>query len=82
MSTYLADPTFDVTKLFGAAKFWSSSREMYWSVSVLWGDADFVFDLILEPERQYADENCTIRLYHDMHTGKWWWKSQVFNNSS
>ncbi|KAJ7248067.1 hypothetical protein C8J57DRAFT_1522618 [Mycena rebaudengoi] len=28
------------------------------------------------PERHYADEDHTMRLYHDMHTGKWWWATQ------
>ncbi|KAF8887468.1 hypothetical protein CPB84DRAFT_1684661, partial [Gymnopilus junonius] len=42
----------------------------------LWGDTNFVFNLIFEPKCQYADEDCTIWLYHDMHTGKWWWTTQ------
>jgi len=25
----------------------------------------------------YLDADQTIRLYHDMHTGKWWWETQV-----
>ena len=48
-------------------------------VQALWGDPEFTDDLILEPERQYADEDQTIRMYHDMHTAKWWWKTQVIN---
>jgi len=43
----------------------------------LWGDPDFDGDLILEPERLYADEDMTIRIYHEMNTGKWWWDTQV-----
>jgi hypothetical protein len=43
----------------------------------LWGDPDFAEHLIFEPERHYADENETTRMYHEMHTGKWWWKTQV-----
>ena len=43
----------------------------------LWGDPDFEGDLILEPERLYADEDMTIRIYHEMNTGKWWWDTQV-----
>ncbi|KAI0667134.1 hypothetical protein C8Q78DRAFT_1070858 [Trametes maxima] len=27
-------------------------------------------------ERHYADADKTIRLYHDLHTGKWWWSVQ------
>ncbi|KAJ3560355.1 hypothetical protein NP233_g10889 [Leucocoprinus birnbaumii] len=29
------------------------------------------------PERHYADEDKTVWMYHDMHTGKWWWNTQV-----
>ncbi len=46
-------------------------------IRAIWGDADFADDLIYEPERHYADEDQTVRLYHDMHTGKWWWRTQV-----
>ncbi|KAF8805410.1 hypothetical protein BYT27DRAFT_7224995 [Phlegmacium glaucopus] len=43
----------------------------------LWGDPDFADDLILKPERLYADEDMTICIYHDMNTGRWWWDMQV-----
>lgn len=43
----------------------------------LWQDPEFVNDLILEPERQYADSERGNRMYHDMHTGDWWWDTQV-----
>ena len=43
----------------------------------LWGDPDFDGDLILEPERLYADGDMTIRIYYDMNTRKWWWDTQV-----
>jgi len=33
--------------------------------------------LIRAPEKHYADEECKMRLYHDMHTGDWWWSTQV-----
>lgn len=52
-------------------------RDVMGCVRALWGDPEFTGDLILEPERHYADENETIRMYHDMHTAKWWWKTQV-----
>ncbi|KAJ3818442.1 hypothetical protein F5880DRAFT_1491390 [Lentinula raphanica] len=32
--------------------------------------------LCVAPERHYSDANKTNRLYHDMHTGKWWWCTQ------
>ena len=53
------------------------SRDIIECLEALWGDPDFVDELITEPERHYADGNMTIRMYHDMHTGKWWWTTQV-----
>ncbi|KAM5534937.1 hypothetical protein V8D89_011397 [Ganoderma adspersum] len=32
--------------------------------------------LVFIPECHYADEDHTIHLYHDLHTGKWWWQMQ------
>ena len=46
-------------------------------IKALLGNADFAKELVFSPERHYSDEDCTIRLYHDMHTGKWWWDTQV-----
>ena len=46
-------------------------------IEALLGNTDFAKDLIFAPERHYSDEDCTIRLYHDLHTGKWWWDTQV-----
>ena len=46
-------------------------------VQALLGNVEFSKFLIYSPERHYSDGNCTIRLYHDMHTGKWWWDTQV-----
>ncbi|KZS88772.1 hypothetical protein SISNIDRAFT_396786, partial [Sistotremastrum niveocremeum HHB9708] len=31
------------------------------------------------PEEHYADEACTERLYNEIHTGKWWSRTQVCN---
>ncbi|KIJ60181.1 hypothetical protein HYDPIDRAFT_32447 [Hydnomerulius pinastri MD-312] len=42
----------------------------------LFGDPEFAKDLVFLPERHYADEDQTQRLYHDLHTGKWWWQTQ------
>ncbi|KAK7031890.1 hypothetical protein R3P38DRAFT_3313820 [Favolaschia claudopus] len=42
----------------------------------LFGDPEFAPDLIFAPERQYADADKTVRLFHDLHTGKWWWETQ------
>ncbi|KAJ7501988.1 hypothetical protein B0H11DRAFT_2188562 [Mycena galericulata] len=44
--------------------------------AALFGDPEFAAHLKVSPERHYADEDQTVRLYHDMHTGKWWWATQ------
>ena len=46
-------------------------------ISSLLGDPNFAEHLIFSPERHYGDQDMTVRLYHDMHTGKWWWETQV-----
>ncbi|KAJ7254453.1 hypothetical protein C8J57DRAFT_1076155 [Mycena rebaudengoi] len=46
-------------------------------VKALYGDPEFAQDLIFAPERHYADADKTIRVYHDMHTSVWWWKTQA-----
>lgn len=47
-------------------------------VKVLYGDAEFApylkFDL---REHHFEDESCDNQIYHDMHTGEWWWSTQV-----
>ena len=46
-------------------------------IASLIGDPAFAEHLIFSPERHYVDQDMTVRLYHDMHTGKWWWETQV-----
>ena len=43
----------------------------------IFGDPNFAGLLVFVPERHYSDKDNTERLYHDMHTGKWWWDTQV-----
>ncbi|KAJ7119227.1 hypothetical protein C8R43DRAFT_1152418 [Mycena crocata] len=45
-------------------------------IKALYGDPEFAHELVFKPERHYADADKTIRLYHDMHTAEWWWKTQ------
>ncbi|THU88727.1 hypothetical protein K435DRAFT_679303, partial [Dendrothele bispora CBS 962.96] len=52
------------------------SRDLLECLKSLWGNPDFAGQLIVEPELHYVDEDMTIRAYHDMHTGKWWWDKQ------
>ncbi|KAJ6559035.1 hypothetical protein B0H10DRAFT_1846098 [Mycena sp. CBHHK59/15] len=52
------------------------SRDIIECVRVLWGDSDFAPYLFVAPERHYIDKDKTIRMYHNMHTSKWWWSTQ------
>jgi hypothetical protein len=52
-------------------------RDIIECIKALFGDPEMAQYLILAPERHYIDEDKTIRCYHDMHTGKWWWNTQV-----
>lgn len=60
-------------------------RDILHCVRSLYGNPEFLSLLIFAPERHYVDSDQTNRLYHDMHTGKWWWETQVshfrFNKS-
>ncbi|KAK7025769.1 hypothetical protein R3P38DRAFT_3531625 [Favolaschia claudopus] len=52
------------------------SRDILECVRALWGDSEFAPYLFVAPERHYLDKDKTIRMYHNMHTGKWWWSTQ------
>ncbi|KAG1810188.1 uncharacterized protein HD556DRAFT_1428325 [Suillus plorans] len=51
-------------------------RDVVECVRSLYGDPDFARYLAFAPERHYSDKDKTVRLFHDMHTGKWWWDTQ------
>ncbi|KAK7041206.1 hypothetical protein R3P38DRAFT_3309998 [Favolaschia claudopus] len=53
------------------------SRDILECVRALWGDSEFAPYLFVAPERHYIDKDKTIHMYHNMHTGKWWWDTQV-----
>ncbi|KAG1831486.1 hypothetical protein EV424DRAFT_1342862 [Suillus variegatus] len=42
----------------------------------LYGNPDFARYLTFALEWHYADDDETVRLFHDMHMGKWWWEMQ------
>lgn len=46
-------------------------------IKALYGDPEHAQYLCFAPERHYADSSNTTRLYHDLHTGEWWWSVQV-----
>ncbi|TFK59084.1 hypothetical protein BDN72DRAFT_781236 [Pluteus cervinus] len=45
-------------------------------IRTLWGNRELTPHLIFRPERHYKDADCTDRIYHDMHSAKWWWATQ------
>ncbi|KAI0065024.1 hypothetical protein BV25DRAFT_1869164 [Artomyces pyxidatus] len=45
-------------------------------IKALYGDPTFAPHLAFAPQRHYEDEDQTIRIYNEMHTGKWWWRTQ------
>ncbi|KAG2031147.1 hypothetical protein BDR03DRAFT_994793 [Suillus americanus] len=51
-------------------------RDVIECVKSLYSDPDFVRYLVFVPERHYADKDETVHLFHNMHTGKWWWDTQ------
>ncbi|KAG1895817.1 uncharacterized protein F5891DRAFT_1130501 [Suillus fuscotomentosus] len=51
-------------------------RDIIECVKALYGDPDFADFLVFAPEHHYADKEQTVQLFHDMHTGKWWWDTQ------
>ena len=65
----------DVT--VGGETFAMYSRDILECIKALYGDADFAKHLLFKPERHYTDNDMKRRIYHDMHTGEWWWQVQV-----
>ncbi|KAK1226388.1 hypothetical protein PQX77_010633, partial [Marasmius sp. AFHP31] len=51
-------------------------RDILECVKALWGDPDLSSHLIVYPERHYTDDTRSTRVYHNMHTGDWWWATQ------
>ena len=48
-------------------------------VKVLYGNPQFATVLVFAPEHHYTNADKTEWPFHDMHTGKWWWETQVCN---
>jgi hypothetical protein len=53
------------------------SRNVVDCIKELYGNAKFAEHLVFKPERHYETRNVHQRHYHDMHTGEWWWQTQV-----
>ncbi|KAI0316531.1 hypothetical protein OF83DRAFT_239726 [Amylostereum chailletii] len=52
-------------------------RDIIECIKALFGNPEFQPWLVFAPERHFSDVDHTVRLFHDMHTGKWWWATQV-----
>ena len=52
-------------------------RDILTCIRSLYGDPEFIQDLIFSPEHHYSDRDHTCRVYSEMHTGDWWWAVQV-----
>ena len=52
-------------------------RDIVECIRSLFGDPTFTPYLRFAPEKHYTDDMKDTRMYHDMHTGKWWWATQV-----
>ena len=57
-------------------------RDVLECVQALYGDPELAPILVFAPEHHYTDADKTDHLFHDMHTGKWWWETQVHDSSS
>ncbi|KAI0078950.1 hypothetical protein K474DRAFT_1593052 [Panus rudis PR-1116 ss-1] len=51
-------------------------RDVLECIRALYSEPEFAPHLQHLPERHYADEDKTKRLYHEMYVGKWWWNAQ------
>ena len=53
-------------------------RDILQCIQDLYGNHDFAPHLIHKPERHYQQSgNQQFQVFHDMHTGSWWWEIQV-----
>ncbi|TFY64160.1 hypothetical protein EVJ58_g2806 [Rhodofomes roseus] len=60
----------------GGERFEMFKRDVLECALALWGDGEHTPYLCFSPERHYADADHTVRLYHDLKTGEWWWATQ------
>ncbi|KAI0694433.1 hypothetical protein BC835DRAFT_1415334 [Cytidiella melzeri] len=51
-------------------------RDIVECIKALFGDPEFAPHLSFVPEHHYLNKDRTVRLYHDMYTGKWRWSTQ------
>ncbi|KAI0062603.1 hypothetical protein BV25DRAFT_1803728 [Artomyces pyxidatus] len=56
-------------------EFWH--RDPLACIKALYADPAFAPHMAFAPQRHYEDDDQTIRVYNEMHTGKWWWRTQL-----
>ncbi len=52
-------------------------RNILECVRALYGDPEHAQYLCFAPECHYANKDQMIRVFHNFHTGRWWWDTQV-----
>ncbi|THU87904.1 hypothetical protein K435DRAFT_680843 [Dendrothele bispora CBS 962.96] len=52
-------------------------RDILECVKALFSEPDFAPYMKYAPEKHFTDGTRKSRMYHDMHTGEWWWSRQV-----
>lgn len=52
-------------------------RNIIECIKSLYSDPDLADVMLFAPERHFKDAEGRERVYHEMNTGKWWWKMQV-----
>jgi hypothetical protein len=52
-------------------------RNIIECIKALYGDPEFVDHMVFAPERHHLKQGeDAFTIYHEMHTGKWWWQTQ------
>lgn len=52
-------------------------RDVIECIRALYSDPEFAKYMVFAPEKHFTDEEKETRMYHDMHTGRWWWGTQA-----
>jgi hypothetical protein len=52
-------------------------RDILVCIRSIYSDPELAQDLVVAPERHYADHERMDCIYSEIHTGDWWWAVQV-----
>ena len=52
-------------------------RDILECIQELFGKPELAPVMKFAPEKHFADEDKTVRIYSDLYTGRWWWATQV-----